>query len=220
MARGTRPLAPSTSPVPRCLSVIPGVLATRKSLLHEFRKVCRVPDRCPEHLGARAPVCLLARCVDSWVAAHCRGAFWLWPPSRCGPVTSWPVCCKPGIGIGWRCRWNGGATWVGVLFLLFSTLLLVDFVTAGGWLMTRWLPPCALGGGGRRGAFGHRPRAGSAVTSGAGLRSAARGLPRERDGTTLVAISDLHVGTLIGERWVKRLIGRVNDLKPTSSSSS
>jgi hypothetical protein len=30
----------------------------------------------------------------------------------------------------------------------------------------------------------------------------------------LVAISDLHLGTLKGERWLKKLLGRVNGLKP------
>ena len=40
------------------------------------------------------------------------------------------------------------------------------------------------------------------------------GLPSERDGITLVAISDLHLGTLKGKRWLTKLLGRVNDLKP------
>ena len=40
------------------------------------------------------------------------------------------------------------------------------------------------------------------------------GLPKERDGLVLVAISDLHLGSLIGERWMKHLIERVDGLKP------
>jgi predicted MPP superfamily phosphohydrolase len=39
-------------------------------------------------------------------------------------------------------------------------------------------------------------------------------LPREHDGLTLVAISDMHLGTLLGERWMSRLIARVNELQP------
>jgi hypothetical protein len=39
-------------------------------------------------------------------------------------------------------------------------------------------------------------------------------LPRERDGLTLVAISDMHLGTLLGERWMSRLIDRVDELHP------
>ena len=40
------------------------------------------------------------------------------------------------------------------------------------------------------------------------------GLPQERDGLVLVALSDLHLGTLIGERWLKRLVDRVEELHP------
>lgn len=40
------------------------------------------------------------------------------------------------------------------------------------------------------------------------------GLPPERDGLTLVALSDLHLGTLKGERWLSQLLVRVNALKP------
>jgi hypothetical protein len=40
------------------------------------------------------------------------------------------------------------------------------------------------------------------------------GLPPERDGLVLVALSDLHLGTLIGDRWLKRLVGHVKELRP------
>jgi uncharacterized protein len=40
------------------------------------------------------------------------------------------------------------------------------------------------------------------------------GLPRERDGAVLVAVSDLHLGTMIGERWLARLVARIDGLKP------
>ena len=40
------------------------------------------------------------------------------------------------------------------------------------------------------------------------------GLPKERDGLVLVAVSDLHLGSMIGGRWMGRLIARLDGLKP------
>ncbi len=40
------------------------------------------------------------------------------------------------------------------------------------------------------------------------------GLPPERDGLVLAAISDLHLGTLIGVRWTERLVERLNGMHP------
>jgi predicted MPP superfamily phosphohydrolase len=118
----------------------------------------------------------------------------------------------PGIG---RPLELFSANWVGVLFLLFSMLLAADAVTLGGWLFPRFSPlvrgvaaivalllsavACVQG---RRGA----------VVTGHEVRLA--GLPIERDGFVLIAISDLHLGTMIGEVWLRRLIARVNELKP------
>ncbi|MGA7614726.1 MAG: metallophosphoesterase [Thermoanaerobaculia bacterium] len=39
-------------------------------------------------------------------------------------------------------------------------------------------------------------------------------LPPERDGMVVVAISDLHLGTLTGERWLGRRVAEVNALRP------
>jgi len=151
-----------------------------------------------------------------WVAAHCpRRALVL------AAIALWASYVLARVLQAWHWDWAAlplewaAATWVGVLFLLFSTLLLVDVVTAGGWLMTRLAPTL-------RGWAAVAAAVLSVIALAQGLRSPVvrdyevqlAGLPRERDGTTLVAISDLHVGTLIGERWVKRLIGRVNELKP------
>ncbi|MCU0235607.1 MAG: metallophosphoesterase [Acidobacteria bacterium] len=40
------------------------------------------------------------------------------------------------------------------------------------------------------------------------------GLPPELDGTRLAAISDLHLGTLIGPGWLQARVSQVQDLKP------
>jgi hypothetical protein len=39
------------------------------------------------------------------------------------------------------------------------------------------------------------------------------GLPVERDGTVLVAISDLHLGSLLGERWLDRRLAQLEPLE-------
>jgi predicted MPP superfamily phosphohydrolase len=107
------------------------------------------------------------------------------------------------------------ANWIGVLFVLFSILIIADVVTLGGRLLPGLAPII------RGWAVGV-----ALVLSAAGLVQGLRppvvreyevrlaGLPRERDGLVLVGISDLHLGTLIGGPWMTRLVGHVNDLRP------
>jgi predicted MPP superfamily phosphohydrolase len=40
------------------------------------------------------------------------------------------------------------------------------------------------------------------------------GLPKERDGTRLLQLSDLHLGTLLNRRWLERLTHRVTAMHP------
>jgi predicted MPP superfamily phosphohydrolase len=131
----------------------------------------------------------------------------LYPLSRFAISCHWEALSKP---LEWA-----GATWIGILFLGVSMFLAVDIVTAGGWLWPRMAP--AL-------------RSGAAIVAGTlcvlaiiqGLRPPSvrdyevtlPGLPRERDGLTLVEISDLHLGNLVGREWLARLIDRINGLKP------
>lgn len=107
------------------------------------------------------------------------------------------------------------ANWVGVLFLLLVMLLAADVLTLGGWLFPRLAP-------GFRGAAavvalllaafaliqGMRPPVVTEYT----VRLA--GLPKERNGFKLVAVSDLHLGSMIGEAWMRRLVARLAGLKP------
>jgi len=102
-----------------------------------------------------------------------------------------------------------------MLFLLFATLLAADVFTLGGWLLPRLAPTI---------------RGGAAIAAGVlsliglvqGLRPPAvgdhevrlAGLPPERDGLVLVEISDLHLGTMTSQRWLTRLVKRVNDMRP------
>ena len=106
------------------------------------------------------------------------------------------------------------ANWIGLLFLMFWALLAVDVFTLGGWLFREQVPFIR----------------GWAVViavllSVAALIQAIRppvvthyevelaGLPRERDGTILLQLSDLHLGNLLGRRWLSKLVHRVNQMK-------
>ena len=40
------------------------------------------------------------------------------------------------------------------------------------------------------------------------------GLPREAEGTVLVAVSDLHLGTMVGRRWLDARVRQVEQLRP------
>jgi len=107
------------------------------------------------------------------------------------------------------------ANWIGLLFLLFWALLAVDIVTLGGWLFREQAPTIR----GWAVAF-------SCLLSILALIQAIRppvvtdyevqlaGLPRERDGTILLQLSDLHLGNLLGRRWLGSLVSRVNQMKP------
>jgi predicted MPP superfamily phosphohydrolase len=107
------------------------------------------------------------------------------------------------------------ANWIGVLFLLLSTLVIADVITLGGWCLSSQAPAI-------RGWAAAAALVLSAVALVQGLRPPVvrdcevrlAGLPPERDGFVLVAVSDLHLGTLIGERWMTRLVNRVDALKP------
>lgn len=99
-----------------------------------------------------------------------------------------------------------GALWMGVLFLAVAFLLAVDLGTLFGRLAPQRveaLRTMALAGSLLLGSFallqGLRP---PAVT----VRPLALpGLPASLAGKTLLQVSDLHLGTLLGRRWLSRL---------------
>ncbi len=108
-----------------------------------------------------------------------------------------------------------GAAWMGVLFLLFAALLASDVLTGGGLLLGRHAPAV-------RGWVAGLALALSAIGLAQGLRDPVvrdyevrlAGLPAERDGLVLVELSDMHLGTLIGGRWMQRQVARVEALEP------
>lgn len=118
----------------------------------------------------------------------------------------------------------GPYVWMGSLLYLVLLLGLVDLIKLG----TR-----ARGGGidaGRR-VFLSRLGAGATVTATAGLSTLAvrqavlnttvktvevnlARLPRALDGTTIVQLTDLHLGPTLGRRWAAGVVRRVNALGP------
>jgi len=108
-----------------------------------------------------------------------------------------------------------GMTWMAMLFLASVALLAVDLVTGFGFWMRRQAPvlrACALGAG----------AALSAIALLQGLRPPVvqryevtlPELPKELDGTVLVAMSDMHLGSLLGERWLAARVAQVQAEQP------
>ena len=108
-----------------------------------------------------------------------------------------------------------GMTWLGVLFLAFACLLVTDVATGFGLLFRRFAPRLrgwALAAAGALSVIalvqGHRPP----VVRDYEVRLP--GLSAEADSTVLVAVSDFHLGTLLGERWLAARVSQVRALRP------
>jgi len=107
------------------------------------------------------------------------------------------------------------ANWIGILFLLLATLIATDVFTLGGWLLPQVAPMLPGWAAIAAGAL-------SIIALVQGFRPpvvrhyevALNGLPPGRDGLVLVAVSDLHLGTLLGRRWLSRVINQVHSLRP------
>jgi predicted MPP superfamily phosphohydrolase len=123
-----------------------------------------------------------------------------------------------------------GYVWLGVLFILFSLTAGVDALRFVGGLVQRLaadLPPAdperrvvsARLLAGIVGLFGLGASA-AALYSGLGpvavkrVRVRLPRLPRSLDGTTIVQLSDVHVGTTIGREFIEDIVSRVNALGP------
>jgi len=108
-----------------------------------------------------------------------------------------------------------GSTWMALLFLLLVLLLAADLLTGFGALLPRLTMPL-------RSVAALAAVALTATGLAIGLADPVvrehevqlPGLPHELDGTVVVAVSDLHVGSLIGPRWADRLVTRIRSLQP------
>lgn len=108
-----------------------------------------------------------------------------------------------------------GMTWMAALFLMTVSLLTVDIITGFGFLLPRpapFLRGLALAAGAVL----------SVIALVQGLRPPVMqhyevklsGLPPEMDGTVIAAMSDMHVGTLIGKQWLEARVAQVEARQP------
>ncbi len=108
-----------------------------------------------------------------------------------------------------------GSIWVGVLFLLLSMLIGVELVTAGGRLFPNATPVL-------RSAAVLTAVAFSLIALVQGLRPPVvrdhevrlADLPPELDGLVVVALTDLHLGSLNVKRRTQRLVDQVKSMGP------
>ena len=105
--------------------------------------------------------------------------------------------------------------WMAILFLLIICLLAIDVVTVFGVLLPRLAPSLrglALLAGCILSVFalfqGLRP---PVVTQYTALLP---NLPEDLHGTVIVAMSDMHLGSLIGERWLENRVAQVQEQQP------
>ncbi|WP_022662073.1 metallophosphoesterase [Paucidesulfovibrio longus] len=106
-------------------------------------------------------------------------------------------------------------SWMAMLFLMFVAVFAVDAATCFGLLLRRRAPTL-------RGAAFLVGIAFSCLALIQGLRPPEveeydvnlPGLPAELDGTVLVALSDLHLGTLLGREWLDARVRQVEALRP------
>ena len=108
-----------------------------------------------------------------------------------------------------------GMNWMAMLFLAFVSLLAMDFITGFGFLLPKLAPSLrglALVAGGVLSVIalvqGLRPP----VVQNYEVRLS--GLPNEMDGTVLVAMSDLHLGSLLGKQWLEARVAQVEAQRP------
>jgi hypothetical protein len=133
---------------------------------------------------------------------------------------------RPGLGALAYPLELAGALWMGTLFLAFIGVLAAELVRlmlavlapASGRLASLAaataadLPAAAVALALLLGAIGAVQNArGPAVVR---HEVALAGLPAERDGTVLVAVSDLHVGSLLGRRWLERRRAQIAGQRP------
>jgi predicted MPP superfamily phosphohydrolase len=155
-----------------------------------------------------ASVPMIKRCVPRWVLVALGVALWA------SLLLSFYLG-HGGSGVLSRLLELFGMTWLAVLFLAFVALLVTDVITGFGFLLPRLAPrlrgwallaACVLS------VFalvqGMRPP----VVRDYQVRLV--GLPANLDGTVLVALSDLHLGSLLGERWLAARVAQVRALRP------
>jgi predicted MPP superfamily phosphohydrolase len=108
-----------------------------------------------------------------------------------------------------------GANWVGIVFLLLITFLVVDVVTLFGWLWPNFAATLRIWA-----------LVTSAILSSIALVQGHRapvidryevplaGLPADMDGTVLILASDFHLGTRLGKDWLEARVQQMQAEHP------
>ncbi len=108
-----------------------------------------------------------------------------------------------------------GMNWMGTLFLIFIPLLAVDLLTGFGLLLSRTVPSLrglAFLAGGLLSVVAHVQGLRPPVVQNYDVYLS--NLPIEMDGKELVAISDLHIGSLLGKKWLEARISQIQEQQP------
>ncbi len=182
--------------------------------------------------GALRFALFLSVVLGTWTAMHLYLLHRVWrlPPLAAAPARRWAILL---LAVLWVLYPAGrilarflpgpaaysmefaGAVWMGVLFLSMVCLLAADLLTGFGAWLRPWIPNLRLGALAVAGVL-------SALALVQGLRSpevvrktvGLPGLPESLRGTRIVQVSDLHLGTLLGRRWLRRLVDQVQALDP------
>lgn len=108
-----------------------------------------------------------------------------------------------------------GMDWLATLFLMATCLLAVDVITLFGVLFRKRAPVLrgvALAAGLLMAVTAVVQGLRAPVVDDYEVRLA--GLPKALDGTVVVGLSDLHLGSLLGEKWMEARAGQVEALHP------
>ncbi|WP_243319468.1 metallophosphoesterase [Geothrix sp. SG200] len=168
---------------------------------------------------------LASALVLAYVAWRTASVPWFarWPRRRLGVAFAgaWGLMVVGGL-LGHEAAFPGaggaalaGMTVLGLLFLAFACLLAVDLATGFGlWLrataprLRGWALLASLGLAAVATVQGLRPP--EIVAYEVDLR----GLPPERDGLVVAALSDLHIGAILGPDWLAARVAQVQALRP------
>ncbi len=108
-----------------------------------------------------------------------------------------------------------GAYWLGVIFLFLVCLLAVDVITGFGYLLPRMAPTLRGWALAAAGVL-------SIIALVQGLRepgitsydARVAGLPLAQQGKVIAVATDMHVGKMIGARWLSRRVEQIQELHP------
>jgi len=108
-----------------------------------------------------------------------------------------------------------GSYWLGVIFFILISFLVVDIITGFGYLLPQRAPTFriyALGIAGILSVIALVQGFRAPVVSSHQVRLA--GLPTVLDGTVLAVATDTHVGETVGARWLSRRVDQIQALRP------